>query len=811
MNEDFDIKELPSNFDIKSFLFKVLNYWYLFAIALIIGLSIAYFQNARMQNEFSLDSLISVENDQNPFFTSNTSISFNYGGVTDKVQTVITSLRTRNHNEKVVDSLQFYVQYLTQAKYWMDEAYKSAPFKFELDKSKPQILGHPISIKFISDDTFEISTNFESENGTGQVYATKENLPLLLPQGQYIKTFKVGEVIKTTFLNGKIVLRSGNPIQTRKEYFINFLNFDNVVNQYQTGLKVESRPVGSSVLSLSLRGTSKSKIVDYLNATVAILQKSQLERKNLYATNTIKFINDRMDIVGEDLKKVEDELNKFRSENKVFNIDDESGRVSEQLKEFEALESDLSNKIAYLNSLQTYLETKTDYTQIAAPSSVGIEEANIVGSVQRIMDLSIARQKLEYTTRETSEQFKNIDRQIDAEKNVLLETLNQTKKIFSDQLNSLKGRMASLETTLSKLPKDQQDFLKIQRRFNLSEEEFNVFQTKRSEAEVVKAANVSDINVIDEAKDIGGGLVGPNKRLNYLIALFAGIIIPLMLIVIITFFDNSVHSVADIERLSKIPVLGIVGKYRNDGSLAVYNKPKSAIAEAFRAVRSSLKFIYKTQKVKGTKTVMVTSSVSGEGKTFCAINIATVFALTNKKTVLVGLDLRKPKISKDFNLKSDLGVVDYLIDSKNIEDIAQPAHIDNLDIILSGSIPPNPSELLMSDEMDVFIEKLKEKYDIIVLDTPPLGLVTDAIELVDYADATIYLVRQNYTKKDMLTVINDKYKKGEVKNISFVLNYYTHKRGQGYGYGYSYGYGYHDNDNDKNILGKIGSFFKRKS
>ena len=563
MNEDFNINELPSNFEIKSFVFKVLNYWPLFVVALAIGFGIAYYKNARMQNKYALESLISVENDQNPFFTSNTSISFNYGGVTDKVQTVITTLKTRNHNEKVVDSLQYFMQYLIQGKYRKNDIYKKAPFEFKLDKTKPQILGHPVSIKFTSDDTFEVFANFELESGTGQLYASKENLNLVLPQEPFLKTFKVGEVINTSFLNGKIVLRKDANIEIGEEYFLNFLNFDNVVNQYQNGLNVDTKPKGSSVLNLRLTGANKSKIVDYLNTTVSILQKTQLERKNLYATNTIKFIDDRMDIVGNDLEDVEDELNKFRSQNKIFNIDDESGRVSEKLREYESMENDLSSKIAYLNSLQ-----------IAAPTSVGIQEANIVGSVQRIIDLSIARQKLEYTTRETSEQFRNIDRQIDAEKNVLLETIKETKKIFGIQLNTLNRTMASLQATLSKLPIDQQEYLKIQRRFNISEEVYNVFQTKRSEASVVRAANISDINVIDEAKDIGGGLIGPNKRLNYLIALFAGLLIPLVIIVIITFFDTSIHAVADIERLSKIPVLGVIGKYRNEGSLAVYNHPQ---------------------------------------------------------------------------------------------------------------------------------------------------------------------------------------------------------------------------------------------
>ncbi|RLD25750.1 MAG: sugar transporter, partial [Bacteroidetes bacterium] len=784
MNEDFNLKELHSNFDIKEFIFKVFGFWKMFLLSLAIAFAIAYSTNIRKQNIYALDSLISVENDQNPFFTSTTSISFNWGGVTSKVQTVITTLKTRSHNEKVIDSLQYYIQYLTEGKYRKNDIYKTAPFVVTIDKSKPQVLGHPITIKFINDDTFEMFSNFESDRVQGQIYDTKEKIGISFSQGQYSKTFSLGETIENPFFNGTVNNRSNTTIQIGKEYLINFLNFDNIVNHYKNGISVKSFPNGSSVLTLRLIGSNKSKIVDYLNTTVSILKSTQLDRKNLYATNTIKFIDSTLNAVTDNLRDVENEMNSFRSQNKIFNIDEESSRISDRLREYQVQKTEIDSKSEYLSSLQTYLETKTEYINIAAPTSVGIEESSIVTSVQRIIDLSITRQKLEYTTRETSSQFRNIDRQIDAEKNVLLETLKETKKTFGRQLNSLNGTITTFESKLSKLPKDQQDFLKIQRKFNLSEAVYNTFQAKKSEAEIVKAANVSDINVIDEAKDIGGGLIGPNKRLNYLIAIFSGILIPLMIIIIITFLDNNIHTVTDIEGLSKISNLGVIGKYKSEGSLAVYDNPKSAIAESFRAIRSSLKFIYKTHDIKGTKTLLITSSVSGEGKTFCAINIASVFALTKKRTVLVGLDLRKPKISKDFNVKNDIGVVDYLIGTKNLDDISQATHIDDLDVIVSGSVPPNPSELLMGAKMDSFIADLKTHYDIIVLDSPPLGLVTDAIELVDYADATIYIIRQNYTKKDMLSLINDKYKKGVMKNVSFVLNYYTHKKRQGYGYGY---------------------------
>lgn len=219
---------------------------------------------------------------------------------------------------------------------------------------------------------------------------------------------------------------------------------------------------------------------------------------------------------------------------------------------------------------------------------------------------------------------------------------------------------------------------------------------------------------------------------------------------------------------------------------------------------------------------MVTSSVSGEGKTYCSMNIATVFALSEKKTVIVGLDLRKPKIFSDFDLTNDVGIVNYLIGQKTLEEITLKTHIPFLDIITSGPIPPNPSELIMGDGMKEFIEELKLKYDYVVLDTPPVGLVTDAIELSSFVDLTLYIMRQNFTRKDMINMLNNRVKRGELNNVSIVLNGYENKAkyGAGYGYGYGYGYGsysngYHDEEEPRTIFEKylriLKKIFKIKS
>ena len=382
-------------------------------------------------------------------------------------------------------------------------------------------------------------------------------------------------------------------------------------------------------------------------------------------------------------------------------------------------------------------------------------------------------------------------------KSVLLENIASAKSSLLYDLSLVNAKIGEAESVVKRLPEEQQELLKIKRKYDLNDNIYTEFLQKRNEAEIVKASNLSDIHFIDPAKDIGGGLIGPKTSVNYVLALFLGLLVPLLFVFGIFFINNSIQNADDISKLTQIPLLGVIGINKDNVSLAVFDKPKSALSESFRTIRSSLQFLYKKQQVSGSKTLMITSSISGEGKTFCSINIATVFALSEKKTVIIGLDLRKPRLADEFNLQNQLGVVNYLIKQNSLAEITNSTKIPNLDVILSGPIPPNPSELILSEAMKELIDELKEKYDYIILDTPPVGLVSDALELVQYSDVTLYIVRQNYTKKDMITLLNTRVKRGELTNASIVLNGYENKAkyGSGYGYGYgSYSNGYHDEE-----------------
>jgi len=811
--KDFSIFENHSNFDFKGFLLKILSYWKWFLASLIIAFTIAYQVNIRKEKIYAMQTMVSIKEERNPFFTSNTSLVFNWGGVSDQVNGISTIIQSRSHNELVVDKLQFYIDYLTQGKYNLVDSYGAVPFYVNIDKSKGQLANTLISIKFLSANEYEIRIPFENNAVSLITYFTNTYSNTSVQPTEFVKKYKVGEQVSLPFLNWKLQINDNPGMYTGNEYFVKFNDFDGTVSGYR-GVNVGSDDKGGSILTLSMQGTNKARMVEYLNATVKMLIKLQLDGKNQFATNTIRFIDSTLVAMESQLKETGSELKTFRKDKNIYEIEGGGEKVSDKIMDFDVERDQVTRKIAYYNSLKSYLNNSVDYSRLPAPSVAGIEDPNVVVNVSKLIALSTQRSEMAYAVK-SDKIFKDFDNQMQAVKNVLLENIASAKGSLLTDLAMVNAKIGQAESTVKRLPEQQQELLKIQRKYDLSDNIYNEFLKKRNEAEIVKASNLSDIHFIDPAKDIGGGLIGPKTSVNYILALFLGTLIPLLFIFGIFFINNSIQNTEDISKLTQIPLIGVIGVNKDSLNLAVFDKPKSALSEAFRTIRSSLQFLYKKQQVSGSKTLMITSSISGEGKTFCSINIATVFALSEKKTVIIGLDLRKPRLADEFNLKNQIGVVNYLIKQNSLAEIINPTQIPNLDVILSGPIPPNPSELILSDAMRDLILELKQQYDYIILDTPPVGLVSDALELAQFADVTLYIVRQNYTKKDMITLLNTRVQRGELANASIILNGYENKAKYGTAYGYGYGYGaysngYHDEGDKTSFWQEILNKFRKK-
>ena len=794
--KDFSIFENHSSFDFKGFLLKVISYWKWFLASLIIAFTIAYQVNIRKEKIYGMQNMISIKEESNPFFTSNTSLVFNWGGISDQVNGISTILQSRSHNEMVVDKLQYYIDYLEQGKYNLIDSYGSVPFYVDIDKSKGQIANTLINIKFLSESEYQIQIPFESNSVSLITYSDNSYSNTSVQPANFVQKFKVGEQVSLPFLKWKLQINDNPGFYKGKEYFVKFNDFDGTVSRYK-GINIDGDK-GGSILTLSMQGTNKARMVEYLNATVRMLIKIQLYGKNQFATNTIKFIDSTLVAMESQLKQTGNELKSFTKDKNVYEIEGGAAKFSDKIMDFDVEKDQVTRKITYYNSLRAYLNNSEDYSRLPAPSVAGIDDPNIVAGVSKLITLSTQRSEMAYAVK-SDKIFKDFDNQMRALKNVLLENITSAKASLLYDLSLVNAKIGQAESTVKKLPEEQQELLKIKRKYDLNDNIYTEFLQKRNEAEIVKASNLSDIHFIDPAKDIGGGLIGPKTSVNYVMALFLGILIPLAFVFGILFINNSIQNTEDISKMTQIPLIGVIGINKDSLNLAVFDKPKSALSEAFRGIRSSLQFLYKKQQLSGSKTLMITSTISGEGKTFCSINIATVFALSEKKTVIVGMDLRKPRLADEFNLTNQVGVVNYLIKQNSLAEITNSTQIPNLDVILSGPIPPNPSELILSEVMQEFINELKAHYDYIILDTPPVGLVSDALELVQYADVTLYIVRQNYTKKDMITLLNNRIKRGELTNASIVLNGFENKAKYGSTYGYGYGYGaysngYHDEE-----------------
>jgi capsular exopolysaccharide synthesis family protein len=318
---------------------------------------------------------------------------------------------------------------------------------------------------------------------------------------------------------------------------------------------------------------------------------------------------------------------------------------------------------------------------------------------------------------------------------------------------------------------------------------------KRAEAKITSSSNVSDSKVLEPAIFFNEKPISPDKDKSYLIALLMGLLLPISFLLISELVNDTIITRSDLERLTKVSVLGMIGRNYSGHNLLSTQSPKSSVYEGFRALRSNLNFF---NPATDKKVYLVTSSVSGEGKTYIAENLAIVFAKSGKKTLVIGADLRRPKIYADFGMDNTVGISNHILSDKSLSDVIISADVENLDILVSGPLPQNPSDALHTEKFVKMMEELKKQYEIIILDTPPLGLVADSLTLMKYTDVNLYVVRQNYTKKGLLTYVNEMYKKERLGDLHLVFNDVkegsgAYGYGYGYGYGFGYGYGYGDN------------------
>lgn len=778
--ETIDIKELLAEFTQK---------WYYFAGAIFIFLAIAFLYNRYTEPVYQANATILIRDDDNTTLgAENLLEGLELFSGKKNLKNEIGILHSFDLIRNTLIDLDFGTSYFHLGNIRTAEVYSKKPFTVSIDSSHIQTLGIPFQLNVISENEFELIAEAEEVK---QFLPSEDNyIENVEVSYDFEKICRFDELIETAYFKFTISktdyatdFEEGNT-----DYYFVFHDIDNLTEKYREKYEVSPINKDASILQLNIKGAVPKKEKDFLNKIANNYINIGLNEKNLMASNTVLFINEQLVHIADSLTQAETQLEAFKVDNPDLELSYKEFGTFYQFERLESEKAMLEVNRQYYLSLLDYVSKNDNVDNIVAPSSMGISDPLLNNLINEVVSLYSEKKTLALNSKEKHPVYKALEARIQNSKQSLIENINSLLASSDISLENINGRLAKLETSINTLPESERALLNIKRKFNLNESIYTYLLEKRSEAAIAKAGNVADNKIIDVARLTSKDPIAPKKKVIYLIALAFGLFLPASFILLRNFFDNTIKNRKELEKLTTIPIIGGVNHSDKSHSLVVLNSPKSIISEGFRAIRTGIQYMSAN---KEQKIISLTSSISSEGKTFCSMNLASVFALSGAPTLLIGADLRKPKIFDDFMLSNDSGLSSYLINQSTQEEIIQSTKIENLDIILSGPTPPNPSELLDTDKMKELIKNLQKKYKYIIIDTPPVGLVTDAHILMKHADINLFVVREAYTTKQMLNNINAIYREKKLNNMSIIFNDIN---SNGYGYSYGYGYGYYDED-----------------
>ncbi len=773
--------------DIKNLIYICLSHWYLFLAGAIIALAIGFVINRYTTNVYQVTGTVLVKEDKTSFDPTSIMTGISYGSM-QNLENEMAILRSYSLTERVVKKMDLEVSYFEKGRIATTEMYKTAPFTVEFDRSVPQSVGLAYEVSILKNGKISLKAQSDYHKTYDFILCQtlKSQPAVIMTKGEYTQ----GDWIDNGYNRMRIVLNEKYNEETdlsRKMIFV--INDYPTLVKHMSSFSVNATSKQSSIASIVMSGTNRQKIVDFTNLLLNEYVSRGLEKKNQVSENTINFIDKELSGIQDSLSTAELDLQDFRTSNDLMNLDAQAQQVLLNLKALEKEKAELDVNLKLYQRLQNYIQMQIDDPEnLAAPSTMGISDPLLNKLVVDLVTLSQSKAAQVVTLTEQHPTIIKMDEQIMIYKKTLLESANNLVSNARMSIAEIDKRIAKAEIESRNMPHKQRLLLGYQRKFELNQNTYNYLMQRRAEAQILRASNTPDNEIIDEARIDRTRKIAPRSSMNYLIALILGLLIPALYLFLKDFFNVSVLDRKDVEKLTKFPIIGQIVETNSKDPLVVINSPKSPIAESFRSVRTNIEYI--TQG-KPKSVILVTGDSQSVGKTFNSINTASIYALYGKKTVLLGFDMRKPKLFQEFGLNNNIGLSTYLSNKDTLDEVIQASgKIPNLDIITSGPIPPNPAELIASEKCNVLFDKLKEIYDYIIIDTPPLGLVTDAFLLMRHSDVNLYIVRQGVTNKNIFGSIIKDIESRDIK-VNIILNGIKQEGGYGYHYGsYKYGYSY---------------------
>lgn len=786
--------------DIQEVLFKYIIHWSWFVGAVLVCLIGAWIYLRMATPVYNISATVLIKDDKKGGNTGGMAGLEELGlsGLISSSQNIdneLEVLRSKTLVKEVVNQLNLYVSYTDEDEFPSKNMYKTSPVIVSLTPQEAEKLSDPmiVEMSLYPQGSLDVGVTI----GDKEYQKHFEKLPAVFPMDE--GTLAFFQSPDSLMANKDTTEESSAQNVRRITAKIN--SPMKVARVYCENLTIEPTSKTTSVAVISLKNSSLQRGQDFINQLLEMYNRNTNNDKNEIAQKTAEFIDERIDIISKELGNTEANLENFKRNAGITDLTSEAQIALTGNAEYEKKRVENRTQISLLEDLRKYIRGN-EYEVL--PSNVGLQDAALVATIERYNEMLVERKRLLRTSTENNPAIVNLDTSIRAMKSNVQATLDGTLQGMLITKADLDREANRFSRRISDAPGQERQFVSIARQQEIKAGLYLMLLQKREENAITLAATANNAKIIDEAiaDDIP---VSPKRKIIYLIALVLGVGIPVGIIYLIGLTKFRLEGRADVEKLTTVPIVGDIPltdeKNEKDGSIAVFENQNNLMSETFRNIRTNLQFMLQNDK----KVILVTSTVSGEGKSFISANLAISLSLLGKKVVIVGLDIRKPGLNKVFRLSTkEKGITLYLANpDTDLMSLVQPSDVNkNLSILPGGTVPPNPTELLARDGLDKAIEILKKNFDYVILDTAPVGMVTDTLLIGRVADLSVYVCRADYTHKVEYTLINELAEEKKLPNICTVINgvdlkrrkygyYYGYgKYGKYYGYGKRYGYGY---------------------
>jgi capsular exopolysaccharide synthesis family protein len=774
---------MDGKLNIRQILRKLFAKWYYFLIALMITLPLGYLYTKLAPKQYVVKASMLLKSEtqtgvDSDDFLKGMNLYTSQTGIEDEIGI----LKSYTMVDRALRELDFAIEYYVRKNFATEERYGDSPFTIEIDSVVNQVVDVPVFVEQISSTRYRVRVS--AKNVSTYNYYTNQ-VEGMVDRLEIDEEVPLDKPFVNKYLSFKINFNDLFKVDKETEMFFVLHKIQSLTEGYQNKLKIDPISLESFIVELRVKGRVAAKEKAFLNKLLEVYLKNELYKKNQLGLKTIQFIDNQLSGVSDTLRQVEGSLEVFRSRNNILDINSTAENLNRNLDKLETDKAELESKLKYYQFIANSLKSDNKISEIVAPSALGMDDPVLNNLLLELSKLNQEQTELSYNAKENNPLAEIVETKIKNTKKTLVDNVNNMIQVSTIALTDINNRIFQIQKNLNVLPKNERELVNIQRRFDFNDNVYNYLLEKRAEAGIAIASNSVEKTIVDRPYQVGSGPVSPNATLILALAMILGVGGAIGAIIVKDMLNDNIVTHEDVEQHTKIPFIGTISHANKREQSSIIAHARSPIGESFRSLRVNLQYL---TLGKNANVIGITSSRESEGKTFCSVNLAAVMAYSGRRTILIDTDMRRPRVAAYFQLKNRKGLSNFLVGDGTIKEIINNTEHKGFDVIGSGPIPPNPIDLIGSPRMEELINTLKQTYSTIILDSPPLGYVSEYIILMKYTDANLYIVRSDYTNRNSLNKINKLYERKKITNVSILLNDVKGTKSSGYGYGYGYGY-----------------------